>query len=141
MTGPEGGKEFDPVMRTIETEYGEGRYAVHLILHTTDGSGIAGFLYGGTHPHVGGIAINNNRDIQTEQFALPGHRDDVAAAAAAAILREAAHQPVIITAGIHIDNAGPEEIELLMENCRKAALIAADALLPCVREPAERING
>lgn len=51
---------------------------------------------------------------------VPGHKD-AEAAAVARRLCIATGEPVSVAAGIHVDDAGPEQIEVLMQNCPEAA--------------------
>ena len=52
---------------------------------------------------------------------VPGHKDAEVAAAVARRLCIATGEAVSVAAGIHIDDATPEQIEVLRRNCLEAA--------------------
>jgi hypothetical protein len=54
---------------------------------------------------------------------VPGHKDAEAASAVARRLCIACGQPVSVAAGIHVDDATPEQVKTLYGNC----LAVADA--------------
>jgi len=103
---------------------GDGRYQVTLKLEET-GKGLVGFLYGGDLPHVGGVVLANPRESLTGEgqscdvwtLHLPGHLDHVVAESMAKKLCTAFQVPLSLTAGIHLDDATPEELDILTKNC------------------------
>ena len=134
---------------------GEGRYAVRLEVIEHD-EGLTAIITGGEKSHAGAVALawpaavtESVKDgdlkhesveagfMQTEASdkgvscivrtcVIPGHRDDVVAGQVAGILFEAAGCSVAVTAGIHIDSAAKEEIDILINNCREVAEQAAE---------------
>lgn len=111
----------------ISLSYGEGRLGVH-ILATLTADGVAITLTGGERPHVGGMAMSIPRQQQTELKSRPetwitprpGHRDsDIATLVAELLCRETGCCTAVI-AGIHIDQATREEIDLLLQNSQEA---------------------
>lgn len=120
-------------MRTYSATVGEAAFAVTCELHSTDGHGLACFVYGGALPHVGGHALASPGPmLHGEQLShcdlwvatVPGHKDAEAARAIARRLCLVTGEAVSVTAGIHVDHATPGQIEELYRNC----LAAADAV-------------
>ncbi|MCL2337991.1 MAG: hypothetical protein FWC60_11300 [Firmicutes bacterium] len=114
----------------IKVYAGEGKYRVDLNVYCTGGSGLSGFLFGGTLPHVGGVALvapavelHGKKLSSCDEWTLtvPGHKDSYAANAVAKKICLAVNEAVSICCGIHIDDAGGEEIKILLANCLKAA--------------------
>ena len=119
-------------MRTFSVTAGEAPLKVTLEVTATDGQGLACFLHGGTLPHVGGQALASPGPLlhgaQLSRADLwvstvPGHKDAEAAAAVARHLCIACGEPVSVAAGIHVDDATPEQVKTLYDAC----LAAADA--------------
>lgn len=114
---------------------GSGKLAVSASAFGTGGNGLCVMLTGGEKAHVGGTAYAVPRmrsdgtgltaDIST--ICGPGHKDVYAAAAAAKNISIMFNEPVCVTAGIHVDHAGEEEIAELDRNTEEAvaALTAA----------------
>lgn len=110
----------------IKVYAGNGRCRINLNVYSTAGHGLSGFLYGGTLPHVGGVALaspgilNDGKKLSScDEWTLtvPGHKDFVAANAVAKKICLAVNEPVSICSGIHIDNASNEDVKLLLNNC------------------------
>jgi len=104
---------------------GEGRYRVDLVASVM-GDGLAVQLYGGEKPHIGAVAISlprpslsDNARISCNTTVVPllGHKDDEVAKPVAEEIAIACGKPVVVVAGIHVDDAGPEDIKKLVENC------------------------
>jgi hypothetical protein len=80
---------------------------------------------GGGLPHVGAVSVatahpdlkDSSRQTATASvIAIEGHREDEIARAAALHLAKAFNTTVVVSVGIHIDNATPEQIEALVGN-------------------------
>lgn len=108
---------------------GEGGFKVELTTFETSGRGVCAMLVGGGSPHVGGVAVavprpkTNQVGITCDisQICLPGHKDVYAASIVADILAKGLNEPVSVTAGIHMDGAGEEDIALLLGNAKSCA--------------------
>jgi len=116
----------------LNASAGTGNYRVTLQVLSTGGHGLSGFLYGGTQPHVGGVALVAPGTVlqghaqplsSCDEWSLtvPGHKDFIVANAIAKKLCLATKEPVSISAGIHIDHASKAEIQTLIDNCLEAA--------------------
>lgn len=118
----------------IEVTAGSGPCAVRLILSTTQGRGLCGFLTGGTTAHVGGVAYavprpkSSGEGLTTDISTIcgPGHKDVYAAQAVAEKLCLATNETVCICAGIHVDHASRQQIAQMMEFCEQAAQQAVE---------------
>ena len=103
---------------------GEGRCQISLILIDT-GNGLNGLLTGGGKPHIGGVVLALPRPSLSGKgwsadvyiTPVPGHKDvDVARTVADTLAREL-QCPVVVTAGIHSDELGPEELREIIFHC------------------------
>ncbi|MFW9794086.1 MAG: hypothetical protein ACFFEE_07290 [Candidatus Thorarchaeota archaeon] len=76
-------------------------------------------IYGGDEHHIGGAAVayptqSHYRDATTvsvSTITLPGHKDYVVANTSAEKMCKALEIPVIVTVGIHYDNATKKDID------------------------------
>ena len=108
---------------------GEGRFQVELVIHETNGQGLACVLTGGELPHVGGAVFafpsprleGDGDTCNLWTACAPWHKDDFAARLVAKKLCDATGQTVCVSAGLHVDRAGDAEIRTLCDNCRLAA--------------------
>ena len=120
-------------MKTIHASAGDGRYTVHVDAFSTEGKGLCAFLYGGENPHNGGTVVavprlksnsTHDHDFTADIWisAVPHHKDTEIAVPIAKLMAVQLNEPISLTAGIHIDKASREEINLLCQNCQEAAL-------------------
>ena len=109
----------------ITETYGNGKYIVNISVHDTNGAGLAVFVRGGDKPHLGGVALASpgiemhgrtlsKCDLWT--ITVPGHKDAEFAQRIAKKICIASGEPVSVSLGIHVENATPEEIELICTN-------------------------
>lgn len=119
----------------IRASYGEGRYKINIMAVVT-ADGISLTVTGGERPHVGALALSVPRPSMSEQAVscdtwlcpVPGHKDIEAASFTAENICRKLNQKVSVTAGIHIDNATPEEIKILLDNCKKAVSVVVEEI-------------
>ena len=120
-------------MKTIHASAGDGCYTVHVDAFSTEGKGLCAFLYGGEVPHNGGTVVAvprlksnsaHDHDFAADIWisAVPHHKDTEIAVPIAKLMAVQLNEPISLTAGIHIDKASREEINLLCQNCQEAAL-------------------
>lgn len=111
-------------MKALSFESGTHPYhlSANVILAGPD---ISLCILGGTHPHIGASALGIPRNsLQNEEevsasvsvLTAVGHKEDIVAHDAAHHLAATFNCRVCVQAGIHIDNATPEEIQTLMSN-------------------------
>lgn len=107
---------------------GEGRLRITLLVTMTR-EGLVVQIYGGEKPHVGAVALSlprpglaNPEKVSCNTTVLPllGHKDDEIAKPVAEEIVKVWGSPVVVVAGIHVDDAGEKEIERLIKNCREA---------------------
>jgi len=111
----------------VKVSYGDGRYIIYISAIITR-DGISVIITGGEKPHVGGSALSVPRPDNTEDkiscdtwiTPRPGHRDSEVAALLSHMICTDTGMTTAVIAGIHIDKAEPEEINILMENSREA---------------------
>lgn len=112
-------------MKQYEINNGSGKHKIYLYATVTTG-GIMANLVGGDRPHLGAVVLALPgrslpcRDVvscTSSIIPLTGHKDDEAARPLAEMLAKETELPVSIAAGIHIDNASAEDIEIVKKNC------------------------
>ena len=114
-------------------EQGEGR--TRAVLRYDYCGGDLRVHIGGAGEHIGAAALvgldaDGNKHVSVQR--IPPHREDQLALQAAEILHEATGRTVCVTAGIHLDEITPAEIEQVVGNAlaaakRLASQIAADS--------------
>lgn len=116
------------MIKTKTVCVGEGRFQVYLLTSFT-GDGLVCQLFGGEKPHVGAVVLSiprpslkDTNQISCNSSILPrlGHKEDELAKPVGERLAKFFNQPVVVVAGIHIDQATEEELKLLMNNCWQA---------------------
>lgn len=113
--------------------YGEDRYRVTgIISYTSDG--ILVQLIGGETPHIGSVVLTQprpslanpeNLSVTSSVLNLLMHKDDQVAKPVAEMLAKNLNQVVVVAAGIHVDNASINDLEILKNN----TLLVAQQLL------------
>lgn len=128
------------MIKNIEFCAGEGRLRVNMLVTVTD-EGIVAQVFGGERPHVGALAlsiprpgINNPEKISCSTTVVPllGHKDDEVAKPVAEELAKKYGCPVVVVAGVHVENASAEEIGELVDNCRGAVKQLIGGLDPLI---------
>ncbi|OPX91536.1 MAG: hypothetical protein A4E52_00469 [Pelotomaculum sp. PtaB.Bin013] len=129
----------------VEQKYytaGEGKHKVELLVSFT-GDGLVVQLFGGESTHVGAAALSLPRpslkdpavmSCNTVVVPLPGHKDDEIAKPVAEKIAVVCGKPVLVVAGMHVHNAGPEDIEALVKNSHEAARMLIDSLTRAEKE-------
>lgn len=106
---------------------GEGKYSLEAVVVQCE-DGLSIYLGGGEKPHVGTVVLSQPRRSLTKDGSLSyttsvlnilGHMDDSLARPMAEKLCSLLNCNVVVTAGVHIDNATPEEISKLLEMAKK----------------------
>jgi len=91
------------------------------------GSDLVVVLSGGTRPHVGATAVaqprpslrgDGSRSATASVITLLGHKEDELARWAALTLAARLGATVVVSAGIHVDDATPEQIRYLEAEAR-----------------------
>lgn len=79
---------------------------------------------GGTHPHVGAVAVAISHPSLKDPLVhtttpsviiVPGHKEDQIARDAARQLSRSLGTTVVLSVGIHVDNATPTMIDILVD--------------------------
>ena len=119
---------------------GSGDYSVEAQL-VVMGDDLVLSVIGGTHPHVGAVALGiprpslkNFKEISSSVSVLSvvGHKDDHVARSMAEYVSASLNKRVVVIAGIHIDNASETEIKKLIKNCKDLAIKIVDYHKQCV---------
>lgn len=98
---------------------GKGKYKVWIKKYDIGDDGVY-FLGGGEKSHVGGIVIcEPGKKIKT--IRLKNHYDYVVLEIIAKKILKKYKKKIIVLGGIHIENASKEEINKIVDNCRRLA--------------------
>ncbi len=130
MTSPPGGRAFPAATgRGMRTSAGTGTHRVVAEAMVLS-NGVNVTLVGGTLPHIGAVAIAVPRpsladpampSATTSVYTVVGHKDDEIARPAAHLLARELGCLAVVTAGVHLDNATQQDVELLVANARRAS--------------------
>jgi len=86
------------------------------------------YIWGGEAPHIGAVAMAQPRPSLADPrvtsatasvFTYLGHKEDELAKQAAESLSAALEAKVVVSAGIHWDGLGPEDIQTVVKNSRQ----------------------
>lgn len=114
-------------MKSVAVTVKEGRFSLEALVVPV-GPDLLVSVRGGTHPHIGAVALalprpslqNRKKTSATSSvLTLLGHKEDVTAKMVSEALAAALKQNVVVTAGIHWDNLKPEEIGAINELTKK----------------------
>jgi len=92
---------------------------------------------GGAAPHIGAAALAVPRksrrpggecSASASVLCVTGHKEDELAREAALCLAARLGGQVLVSAGLHIDQADARDIQLLLDNCRQALDLALEKL-------------
>lgn len=112
------------MIRVLEYAAGEGDFRIDARVALC-GRDVTVTVGGGTRPHVGavGVAISQpslkdpmRQSVTASVISVPGHKEDEIARSAALQLARALDATVVVSAGLHVDDATPEEIQTLVSN-------------------------
>lgn len=116
------------MIKELSFSAGEGKHRVRLLAVLTE-EGVIITLLGGEKPHVGAVVLSIPRPSLAEPERLSctsivvprlGHKDDQIAKPLAEELANKCGQPVAVVAGLHVDRATTEDIDLLVQNSWQA---------------------
>ena len=99
--------------------FGEGRTRVWLEVQEI-GEDIVITVGGGERPHIGGVVLKVP-DEEVRTMPIGTHRDLEVLIPIAEATFEKYGKAVVVAGGIHVDDATPEEIQTIMENCERLA--------------------
>lgn len=102
---------------------GEGRFKLEAIITNTQ-EGVNIYLGGGEKTHIGTVVLcqpreslkqDGSRSVTTSVLNILGHKDDDIAKPIAEILCRCLNEKIVVSAGVHIENATAAEIQALLE--------------------------
>lgn len=112
------------VIKTLSFSAGEPPYLVDAVV-TKTGNDLVISVGGGQYYHIGAVAVAHvNASLHDAQMVsstvslitLPGHKEGEIVYAAAHMLARQLNCSVVLSAGMHIDNASEKDIQLLVDN-------------------------
>jgi hypothetical protein len=108
-------------MNELSLQAGSGKYLVQL--HALRcGEDVSVCIYGGERPHIGAVAVavprksltgDDSNSASASVICIPGHKEDELARLIALRLSARWQCIATVSAGIHIDHAGPEDLATL----------------------------
>lgn len=113
-----------PAQTIVTEEVSDGRHSLRAVAVLT-GQGVNIFLGGGELPHIGTVVISQPRhslkgngviSCTTSVFNIVGHKDDILAVPLAEIFCKKLNQVIVVTAGVHIENAAEQDIARINGN-------------------------
>jgi len=104
--------------------FGEGKCLVWADILRA-GEDLIIFIGGGEKPHIGSISISEGVPFS---LSLSGHKDYIVSHNAARKIREKIGKRCLIIAGIHVDMASKEEIDLLVANSNRCIELVVSKL-------------
>jgi len=111
-------------MVTTQIAEGQAPYVVEAIV-TLCGTDIAVNIGGGLIPHIGAVALATSRpslksdgniSATASVICISGHKEDMLARTAALHLASEFNTVVLVSVGLHVDNATSEDIKCLNKN-------------------------
>jgi hypothetical protein len=112
--------------RLIRSGEGKHQVALHVVRLGED---LCLCFGGGEQPHIGAVALatpreslrgTGERSASASVLCVTGHKDDELARALALRAASRLGRMVVVTVGLHVEAAGPEDIALLRGNCEAA---------------------
>lgn len=116
-----------PLKKEKQYQAGTGRYRVWGAAWET-GQGVVFGLFGGDRPHVGTVVVGLPRpslrdprlpSCTSSVFNLVGHKEEELVRPLAEEATRRLRQPVVVVAGIHVDAATDQDLQLLIDNARR----------------------
>jgi hypothetical protein len=110
-------------MKLISIAIKEGRFKLEASVRTL-GPDLLVAVWGGTHPHIGAVALalprpslrdKKKTSATSSVLTLLGHKEDATVKKISEELAAALKRNVVVTAGIHWDNLRSEEIMTLIK--------------------------
>lgn len=111
-------------VNTKQLEIGRNPYKISATV-TLCGTDVAVIIGGGEKPHVGAVGLASPRpslkdasivSASVSVICVLGHKDDILAREAALLLSSKFNINVVVSVGVHLDNATKEDIEKLKDN-------------------------
>ena len=111
-------------MKTTQLEIGRNPYKISATV-TLCGTDVAVIIGGGEKPHIGAVGLASPRpslkddsivSASVSVICVLGHKDDILAREAALFLSSKLNTNIVVSVGLHVDNATREDIEKLKVN-------------------------
>lgn len=97
--------------------FGEGKHRVWLEKHEGLGGDMVLILGGGERPHVGAVVLKvPGEEVQT--ITSGTHKDHHVLVPLAEAASRRYGNVIVATGGVHIDHATPEDIRIILRNCK-----------------------
>jgi hypothetical protein len=114
-------------MKLLSLSVKEGRFRLQASVRLI-GPDILVALWGGTHPHIGAVALalprpslkdKKKTSATSSVLTILGHKEDQTVKAVAEKISSVFKKNCVVTAGIHWDHLKPEEINIIISLTEK----------------------
>lgn len=117
------------VVRQFETQAGEGKYSLSAAVSFA-GDDIVVIIAGGTREHIGAVSLatprkslaDDNISATASVLCLSGHKEDMWARSASLKIAALCNTNVLVSVGVHVDNAVSSDLQILEDNFKKLLL-------------------
>lgn len=114
------------VVRQFETQAGEGKYSLRAAVSFA-GDDIVVIITGGTREHIGAVSLATSRKSLADDsisatasvLCLSGHKEDMWARSASLEIAALCNTNVLVSVGVHVDNAVSSDLQILEDNFKK----------------------
>jgi hypothetical protein len=113
---------------SINAEYGQGKHTIFGYAILSENSVVVQ-IYGGDTPHVGAVAIFFTTGSPPTCIQLAGHKEEQIVKSMVIDFAEKTGRNTVITAGIHVDNATVEDIDILCSNSTRVGEMLISKIL------------
>ena len=118
------------MMKPMSVSVREGRFKLEALVKPL-GQDLLVAVWGGTHPHIGAVALalprpslrdRKKTSASSSVLTLLGHKEDVTSKMISETLAAALKRNVVVTVGIHWDNLKVEEIQRIVNLTERLTL-------------------
>jgi len=127
LTAPPADGILAPVMVARSLAVDEGRLRIEISVQEI-GEDLLVAMWGGTRPHIGAVGVAVPRpslrdpakwSATSSNFTFLGHKEDAIVREVSETLAAALRKNVVVTAGMHWDDLGPDDIDTVARLSRR----------------------
>ncbi len=123
-------------IKVLRAEHGSNPLQVEA-LAVISGGDVTVIFGGGTHYHIGATALAvprpsladpNQMSASASVICVSGHKEDEIARRAALLLTSILNCIVVVSVGLHVDEASADDIKIMLDNFDKVSIKIAEEL-------------
>lgn len=127
------------MVRQFEVQSGEGKYSLKAAVSFA-GDDIVVVIVGGTRAHIGAVSLASPRQSLADDsisatasvLCLSGHKEDMWARSASLEIASSCNTNVLVSVGVHVDNAASDDLKVLETNFKNLLLLIKRELKNCL---------